>query len=177
MASYVVNWVDTPGSDCWSALHEAASLGRADVIQVLLDNGADINLRTSENETALQIATYSTEPGTLEAVECLIENNAFLDARNVAGETAIFWACWTVDLGKATLLINSNCALTIKNHAGKSLLHYAADPSARADSALRSLFPELVRRGLDPHELYDGWTPVQMAMMGGGYSSLLLNGD
>ena len=177
MLSYVVGWTVLPGSLCWSALHGAANLGRTDSIQVLLENGADINLRTSENETALHIATHSTDPGTLETVECLIENNAFLDARNVAGETAIFWACRNAELGKAALLINSDCALTIKNHAGKSLLHYAAEPSARADGAFRSLFAELVQRGLDPHEPYDGWTPVQMAMMGGGYSSLLLNGD
>ena len=35
----------------------ASEKGHADVVRVLLDNGADASLRTSDGETALQVAT------------------------------------------------------------------------------------------------------------------------
>ena len=38
------------------ALIEASSSGYPDIVKILLDNGADVNAKNSNNETALQIA-------------------------------------------------------------------------------------------------------------------------
>ena len=61
---------NTTDYDGWSGLHIAASKGFVPLINVLMDNGADIELETPTGQTALHIAS---EQGKEKSVDCLLQ--------------------------------------------------------------------------------------------------------
>lgn len=73
--------------DGWTVLHHAALGGdHDDVMRMLIHAGADVNARTSGNETPLMI---SASKGKVEEVRELIEGGADVNAANNVGETAL----------------------------------------------------------------------------------------
>lgn len=69
-----------------TALIEAASGGRVDVMRLLLSSGADINTRTTGGRTPL---IEATESGHVEAVRLLIQSGADLNANQRGVGTAL----------------------------------------------------------------------------------------
>ena len=66
-------------------LHVAVANGKADVVKVLLDNWASVNVRDDDGETPLHWAAVLSEtPGVIEA---LLAGGADLHARNSLDET------------------------------------------------------------------------------------------
>jgi serine/threonine-protein phosphatase 6 regulatory ankyrin repeat subunit B len=74
-----------------SALSEAAALGSAPLVKVLLDAGADAKtLTTADGETVLMTAARA---GNVEAVKLLADGGADVNAREkYRGQTALMWA-------------------------------------------------------------------------------------
>ncbi|KAL8752530.1 MAG: hypothetical protein Q9184_005702 [Pyrenodesmia sp. 2 TL-2023] len=73
--------VDNPEADRLqglAVLHIVAANGDVDAIQFLLENGADIDLRSSSNETALNKAAFGAHP---EAVRMLLDAGAQTDTQ------------------------------------------------------------------------------------------------
>lgn len=62
----------------WPALHQAAQAGNADVVGFLLEHGADINARTTDGRTAMDVASSEDVRRLLEPVKTKLEH-AFLD--------------------------------------------------------------------------------------------------
>ena len=65
--------VDELDQDGWTALHLAASLGRDDLVEMLLDAGANVNSTTPQKSTPLHLAASR---GHKRAVEVLIRRKA-----------------------------------------------------------------------------------------------------
>ena len=57
----------------------AASYGHTEVIQLLLDHGADINIRDNDGDTPLYVAE------TIQVAQYLLERGALLDTVNEEG--------------------------------------------------------------------------------------------
>ena len=72
-----------------TALMYAARYGYADIVQTLLDNGADVNAEDKDNSTALMWAAFK---GHEEAVKALLDNGADMNVRNKDGKTALVLA-------------------------------------------------------------------------------------
>jgi ankyrin repeat protein len=69
------------------ALHLAAQFGHADVVALLLDRGADVNLKSlARRTTALLYAVYANQP---EVAKVLIAHQANLEATGMYGETPL----------------------------------------------------------------------------------------
>lgn len=74
-----VTWRDEAG---WTHLHMAAQYGRADIVKMLLEAGADANAETVQSEveaggnTALCIACETDLPWTAEIVKMLLDAGA-----------------------------------------------------------------------------------------------------
>jgi ankyrin repeat protein len=91
------------------ALYSATHQGRLNLVKYLLDNGADIDGKDSQGDTALHIAS---KDGNLDMVKLLCSYEADSDARNPVWETPI---CYAARNGHKEIL--------------KLLLDYGSDPN------------------------------------------------
>jgi hypothetical protein len=73
----------------WTALHYAAAAGNNEIVQTLLDRGADINARSPNLTTPLMIAAYE---GYFPTVQLLLERGADVTLKNETGLNAADYA-------------------------------------------------------------------------------------
>jgi len=103
-----------------------------DMVNLLLQNGADVSLRNTFGQTALHIAA-TKNPSVLLAV---LANKAYVDAQDSDGETplhrAIFSSTYYSDHVK--ILLAHHARLDIRDHQGRTPL----DVARNADSARNS---------------------------------------
>ncbi len=95
-------------------LLQAATQGRADIVKVLLDHGADINAGQG-NFIPLSAAASK---GHLEVVKLLLDRGADIDAKSPDfGYTALWWAAWTGKTNVAQLLLErgANCCVASRD--------------------------------------------------------------
>ncbi len=121
--------------DRWTALMFASQRNSdRQVIQFLIDKGADVHAKNTESETALMLATsYNSNP---EIIEVLIDNGADVDAKNARGETALIA---TVKNNKnpkvaqeiAQVLIDNGADVNAEAVDGSTPLMWARDNSNR----------------------------------------------
>jgi len=76
-------------ADINSALGSASSRGFTDTVQLLLDKGADVNTKDSDEETALFKASKFGNP---DIVQILIDAGADVNAQNKIKSTALIVA-------------------------------------------------------------------------------------
>ena len=73
----------------WGALHYAAFAGHGEVAKLLLENGADINARSTNGSSVLMMAVYE---GHEDLVRQLLARGADNSVRNDRGDDALSWA-------------------------------------------------------------------------------------
>ena len=74
-----------------TALMKASQNGHKEIVEILLENGADVNVKNRDNWTALMWASWN---GYKEIVEILLENGADVNVKNRDNWTALMWASW-----------------------------------------------------------------------------------
>ncbi len=79
-----------------TALSQAVQQGNRDLIQVLIDQGADVNGTGAHGETALMTAASQ---GNLELVQLLLDQGALVEAMSSDGDTAICLASGSTEWG------------------------------------------------------------------------------
>ncbi|MDA0967676.1 MAG: ankyrin repeat domain-containing protein [Proteobacteria bacterium] len=77
--------INKMGNDGNAPIHNAATANRNEVIDLLIDNGANIDIQTKTGNTALHLAARE---GHIEAVDSLLKNDADTNIRNEHGMTA-----------------------------------------------------------------------------------------
>ena len=111
-------------------LHTAANVGQLEVASWLLKNGADINLKDGDGNTALYEAANKRDP---EMLNFLIKNGADVHLGNRRGETPIF-NCRFRDTTR--LLIKAGAKVNlVSTRAGNSPLTWALR-NGRTEAAL-----------------------------------------
>ena len=93
-----------------TALHYAAQHIQLPIVEVLLENGADVNSRDYHNNTPLlRLMIGFSEGNKVEIAELLLSReNVDVDALNDSGETAFKYAATKGDYEIARLLLNTN---------------------------------------------------------------------
>ena len=89
------------GEQC---IHVAAISGQQDVLQFLLDNGADINAFDAVGRCPIHWAVAASQTG---MVQFLLDNGADVRANDTLGKTLpICWAAWNRHMDTLQLLLN-----------------------------------------------------------------------
>lgn len=119
-----------------TALTEAAASRRGTIfMQVLLSNGAKVNLRTKgqhkSSKTPLMMAAYDGGP---EEMKLLLKNGTDINATDDTGHSALMWAVIKPNTSNIKLLIEQKANLNIKTKAGWTALNLA-DKSPNPDMA------------------------------------------
>lgn len=171
-----------PRRDAVTALFVAASAGQLEVVRSLLRAGADVEVRCTEDGTALTIA--ASRKGRLEIVRLLLDAEADVIGPRPKGRTALEWAGIGGDYptfslllqhsreaglpGDIELRLSSNLHHRngeVRHLMRKALSTESASPLADAArhgsvDALRGL----LAKEADPNKAdADGWTPLHWA--------------
>jgi len=150
--------INVRGERGYTALHWAAKKNDKKAAQLLIDVGADVELRTCEGGwTPLHIAALHSNK---QVAECLIAKGADPDAKNHNNDqTALSIAQKVGGIGFAECLIDGGASVSATDD-GRSPLHYA---TIAGDMAFMDM---LVRKGanINEAEKKSGWTPLFYAI-------------
>jgi len=174
-----------------TALHLAIKQGNDEIIGLLLEYGASINIHGREGKTVLEIASekggamlerrifmgylgilgvpelqqdlfVAVYNGDYEAVNSLLDRGVEPEVSNIAGLTPLHFAVSGNNLAIIDLLISRNADMNAINLWGGSLLHCATLGGTPA------IFQTLLDRGCDPNSRdNEGKTPLHYAALSG----------
>jgi hypothetical protein len=103
-------------------LLSAASSGDTAAAARLLGEGADVDAKNNQGDTALLLAAKS---GKIDTARLLIEKGANIEAKNNVGETALIAACTSGHAEIAQLLVEKGAATDARDDGGATPLMYA----------------------------------------------------
>lgn len=98
-----------------SLLFLAAYDGHIDLVELLINEGANLDTKTEYGSTALMAASIHNNS---DVVSFLINSGANLDIQNNKGETALYVAAYEGQLKNIELLIAKNANMDIKDNIG-----------------------------------------------------------
>lgn len=163
---YDVNYV---GNGVGSLLHSAASAGDIDLVRLLVNSHADINIKDAQRGTPLHRTSL---PYAYAIAELLIENGADVNAFDENGDTPIHDVARYSSLNLLKLLIENGANVNARNHRFDTPLHCAAGKLSSGAFAIRTdaepIINELIIQGADVNAVNaKGKTPLHIASMSG----------
>ena len=108
----------------WTSLMYASYDSKLDIMNLLLENGALIDIRTPSLHSAYLIAA---QYGTPDAVELLINNGAELNCTDSDGDSALICAAKNEQTDNIKLLIEYGVDINIRNKDGKRAIDYTKE--------------------------------------------------
>ncbi|OCT70596.1 MIB E3 ubiquitin protein ligase 2 S homeolog isoform X1 [Xenopus laevis] len=123
-----------------TALQVASHLGYMEVVKVLLQANANIDLRDDEGDTALHYAAYGNQAG---VVRVLLSKGANTELLNNAKCTALYIAVNKGFTEVVQVLCNPNCAINLQDSFGDTPLHYAITADFRSIIEILSEVPNI----------------------------------
>ena len=96
----------------WTALHCAASCKNIGGINLLLDNGAEIDQVNNDNETPLMLTCYNDD---INSTRVLLERGTNLTIPNEWGNTCLHYATYRLNIDMIKLLFEYGADDTIVN--------------------------------------------------------------
>jgi uncharacterized protein len=110
--------------DGWTALFEAVEKGHEEIVELLLDRGANLRATTKGGDTPLMRAALE---GHTRVVERLLRGGADVHASNSDGWTALFCASGRGHLGIIAALLAAGADVNRKNNSNATTLMWAAN--------------------------------------------------
>jgi hypothetical protein len=108
----------------WHHFYYAITNNDWDVMRILLDRKADVNVQWREGETPLHIAAWCGQVGFMEV---LLDQNGNVNARNNLGETPLYVAVRRGDEQVVRMLLDRGADVNAKNNNGYRPLDVAGD--------------------------------------------------
>lgn len=114
--------INTPDSKGYSALIIAAYNNQPEIVNLLLENGANVNAADAAGNTALMGACFKGFP---EIAEILVQSGADVNQRNLQGAPALTFAATFGQLAIAELLLKNGAVTNLPDSRGKTALDHA----------------------------------------------------
>jgi len=129
--------VNAKNSDGRFPLEMAAQTGRVEIVRLLLEKGAEVNMSRGGGSTALHMAALYG--GKTELISLLLEKGANMNARTANGETPLNLAVIGKQKAIAELLLDRGAEINLENQNFSSLLHISASAGIKriVDMALK----------------------------------------
>lgn len=102
-----------------------------DLLQLLIDNGANVNLRNDDLETPLFESLFSST----KLIKILIENGAKINLQNIHGQTPLHLICGFNGCGKVNvlrLLLDNGADVFVKDFKSQTPLQLAMETEKHA---------------------------------------------
>jgi len=99
--------------DGWTALMKAAENGHADIVALLLAQGASVNNQDSTGGWSALMK--SSERGHLEVVRMLLDAGALIDQRDWGGFTALMKSAWMNHIAVMRLLLDHEADIDVQD--------------------------------------------------------------
>ena len=138
LSHWIGNHPDTL-KDLFNESHFTAALNEdlehLDIIRLLLENGADLGVKTPEGETVLHLAVDSAP-----RVKMLLEKGAQvldIDAQDNRGRSALHYAAVVGNRASMELLLANRADVTLRDLDGASTLHFAVNHPACVELAIQ----------------------------------------
>lgn len=103
-------------------LLDASSQGDIEVVRTLLDQGANINIKTKSGTTPLMMAAMK---GHVAIVNLLIDNGALINTKNKFGVTALMYAALENRKDVVGILLDRGAKVNLTSKKGKTALMFA----------------------------------------------------
>lgn len=147
----------------------ASALGHAEITEVLLQNGANVNIKVSSGFTPLH---YAAMEGNTETARVLIRQGAYVDTENDAGDSPLLVAVKAKQSTMVDLLTRNGAELELRNKEGKTVWDYAMKTlSTEFFVELVSIYKRL--NGLTSKLTFaQGKTPLHKAALTDDYEKL-----
>ena len=118
--NWAVNQADESGL---TLLFRAVYFGRFDIVDALLNVGANIDCQDNNGWTPLFWATYNQK---IDTMRILLARGAQPDLRNIDGEWPLFWAVYRDDWESVSLLLLGGANPLLTDVNGKDVFWLAA---------------------------------------------------
>ncbi|XP_063924177.1 uncharacterized protein LOC135138192 isoform X2 [Zophobas morio] len=124
----IENNVDINCQDKWgnTALHFACEYGNIEVIQNLVEGGADVNLGNSKGENVLH-CTSKAQTNCEEIIILLLKCGIGIDSRANMGTTPLQLACKHGNYKATNSLLKHGANVNCIDHIGENALHHSLD--------------------------------------------------
>lgn len=108
----------------YTPMHAAASMGHCAVVELLILNGAKVDILSRSGDTPLHQAASA---GCVEVVELLLKNGANIEAKDASGKTPLHRAASAYKNGKeiVRLLLSKGADPTVEDEYGQNPLDIA----------------------------------------------------
>jgi ankyrin repeat protein len=114
--------------DVSSALETAAGEGKLNIAELLLNHGADVNVKDKYDRTPLMAAAVR---GQYDMVGVLLAKGADVNTRSEAGVTALMDASWGADPETIKLLLRKGARIDEQDKSGRTALMIAPNEEIR----------------------------------------------
>ena len=112
----------------YSPLHVAVYMGRAEVVQILLEHGADVLVKTSGGDSPLHLAFILPRMAGREAIiRALLLKGADASAKNSTGRTPLHQAVFHDSIQALKLLLDHGADISTTECGGNNVLHWAVE--------------------------------------------------
>jgi len=143
----------------WTKLHSAASLGKAELIALLLDKGSDIKAKAKDGSTPLHLAVKRSHPA---AIKLLFARGANPSAKDQEGNSPMHIAAELFVPDIIKVLTDLGAMVNARNNENWTPLHLAANRGKR------EVVEFLLSVGADINAVAaNGWTPLKVAANSG----------
>ncbi|KAI9861085.1 MAG: hypothetical protein M1813_005514 [Trichoglossum hirsutum] len=140
--------------------------GHKAVVQLVVEKGADINVRDGEGWTALHRAVKAEA---VVVVQLLVEKGANINTKDNEGRVALHWAAQNGHVAVVQLLVEKRVDTNVKHNRGLTALHLAA--YERLEDVVR--LPAWKAANIDAID-NAGWTVLHLAIQNGHEDVALL---